>query len=180
MKTKTVSSLSKTVSTRSRVSKNSVRRRSFLRKLSRSNRAGQLVFVLILLLLLIPMSTSAQRKMQQTEALPPLIPVKDFFRNPDKVAYALSPNGEYLASLQPWEKRLNVFVEKIGSGQPATRVTSAKARDISGYTWKGDNRIVYVQDTGGDENFRLYAVGVDGSNPKDLTPFEKVRAMIID
>ena len=127
-----------------------------------------------------PLSTSAQRKVQQTEAVPPLIPVKDFFRNPDKVAYALSPNGEYLASLQPWEKRLNVFVEKIGSGQPATRVTSAKARDISGYTWKGDNRIVYVQDTGGDENFRLYAVGIDGSNPKDLTPFEKVRAQIID
>jgi hypothetical protein len=125
-------------------------------------------------------STSAQRKVQQTEALRPLIPMKDFFRNPDKVAYALSPNGEYLASLQPWEKRLNVFVEKIGSGQPATRVTSAKARDIRGYTWKGDNRIVYRQDTGGDENFRLYAVGVDGSNPKDLTPFEKVQAQIID
>ena len=135
---------------------------------------------LLLLLLLIPLSTSAQRKLQQTEALPPLIPVKDFFRNPDKTAYALSPNGEYLASLQPWEKRLNVFVEKIGSGQPATRVTSAKARDIRGYTWKGDNRIVYVQDTGGDENFRLFAVGIDGSNPKDLTPFEKVQAQIID
>jgi hypothetical protein len=37
-----------------------------------------------------------------------------------------------------------------------------------------------VQDTGGDENFQLYAVGIDGSNPKDLTPFEKVRAQIID
>jgi hypothetical protein len=173
----------KTVSALSRTSMNSVRRRSFLRKWPSSNRAVQSVFVLIhllLLLLCLPLSTSAQRKVQQTEAVPPLIPVKDFFRNPEKVAYALSPNGEYLASLQPWEKRLNVFVEKIGSGQPATRVTSAKARDISGYTWKGDNRIVYVQDTGGDENFRLYAVGIDGSNPKDLTPFEKVRAQIID
>ncbi|HEY9500962.1 MAG TPA: hypothetical protein VIR01_04950, partial [Pyrinomonadaceae bacterium] len=37
-----------------------------------------------------------------------------------------------------------------------------------------------MQDTGGDENFRLYAVGIDGSNPKDLTPFEKVQAQIID
>ena len=72
-----------------------------------------------------------------------------------------------------------MFVEKIGSGQ-ATRVTSAKERDIAGYAWKGDNRIVYIQDTGGDENYRLYAVGIDGSNPKDLTPFEKVRAQIID
>ncbi len=133
--------------------------------------------LLIQLLLLVPFSASAQS--QTKEALPPLIPMKDFFRNPVKVAYALSPNGEYLAFMQPWEKRLNVYVEKIGSGQ-ATRVTSAKERDISGYAWKGDNRIVYVQDTGGDENFRLFAVGIDGSNPKDLTPFEKVRASIID
>src|SRR5688500_12608367 len=139
------------------------------------------IFVLLIqLLFLLPLSASAQKKAQTNDAVAPLIPMKDFFRNPEKVAYQLSPNGEYLAFLQPWEKRLNVFVEKIGSGQPAVRVTSAKARDIAGFAWKGDNRIVYIQDTGGDENYRLYAVGIDGSNPKDLTPFEKVRAQIID
>ena len=135
--------------------------------------------LLLLLLLVVPFSASAQKNVQSKAAMPPLIPMKDFFRNPVKVAYSLSPNGEYLAFMQPWEKRLNVFVEKIGSGQ-ATRVTSAKERDIAGFAWKGNNRIVYIQDTGGDENFRLYAVGIDGSNPKDLTPFEKVRAQIID
>ena len=131
------------------------------------------------LLLVFPIAALAQKKAQSKETMAPIIPLKDFFRNPTKTAYALSPNGEYLAYLQPWETRLNVFVEKIGSGK-AVRVTSAKERDISGYAWKGDNRIVYIQDTGGDENYRLYAVGVDGSNPKDLTPFEKVRAQIID
>src|SRR5829696_2751174 len=135
--------------------------------------------LLVQLLLVLPISALAQNKTQTKDALAPIIPMKDFFRNPPKVGYSLSPNGEYLAFMQPWENRLNVFVEKIGSGQ-AVRVTSAKARDISGYAWKGDNRIVYIQDTGGDENFRLYAVGIDGSNPRDLTPFEKVRAQIID
>ncbi len=135
--------------------------------------------LLLPLLLLFPFSVFAQKSAPSKTALPPLIPMKDFFRNPVKVAYSLSPNGEYMAFMQPWENRLNIFVEKIGTGQ-ATRVTSAKARDISGYAWKGDNRIVYIQDTGGDENYRLYAVSIDGSNPKDLTPFEKVRAQIID
>jgi dipeptidyl aminopeptidase/acylaminoacyl peptidase len=129
--------------------------------------------------MLFPISAVAQESAQTKGSMPPLIPVKDFFRNPVKVGYSLSPNGDYLAFMQPWEKRLNVFVEKIGSGQ-ATRVTSAKERDIAGYAWKGNNRIVYIQDTGGDENFRLYAVGIDSSNPRDLTPFEKVRAQIID
>ncbi len=135
--------------------------------------------LLLALSLLLPFSALAQKNAQVKSALPPLVPLKDFFRNPVKTSYSLSPNGEYLAFMQPWETRLNIFVEKIGTGQ-ATRVTSAKARDIAGYAWKGDNRIVYVQDTGGDENFRLYAVSIDGSNPKDLTPFEKVRAQIID
>jgi len=134
--------------------------------------------LLLPLLFVFAMSALAQKK-AQNDAIAPLIPMKDFFRNPEKVAYSLSPNGEYLAFMQSWESRLNVFVEKIGSGQPV-RVTSAKERDIAGFAWKGDNRIVYVQDTGGDENYRLYAVGIDGSNPKDLTPFEKVRAQIID
>ncbi|HEU4796566.1 MAG TPA: prolyl oligopeptidase family serine peptidase [Pyrinomonadaceae bacterium] len=135
--------------------------------------------LLLQLLLVVPASAFAQQKAESKETTAPIIPLKDFFRNPTKVAYSLSPNGEYLAFMQPWESRLNVFVEKIGSGQ-ATRVTSAKARDISGFAWKGDNRIVYIQDTGGDENYRLYAVSIDGSNPKDLTPFEKVRAQIVD
>ena len=72
--------------------------------------------LLIQLLLLVTLSVSAQKKVQTNQAVAPLIPMKDFFRNPEKVAYALSPNGEYLAFMQPWEKRLNVFVEKIGSG----------------------------------------------------------------
>ncbi|MCA1578700.1 MAG: S9 family peptidase [Acidobacteria bacterium] len=135
--------------------------------------------LLLQLLIAFPVSALAQKKVDVKAGLAPLIPLKDFFRNPTKVAYALSPNGEYLAFMQPWESRLNIFVEKIGTGN-AVRVTSAKQRDISGYAWKGNNRIVYIQDTGGDENFRLYAVGIDGSNQKDLTPFEKVRAQIID
>ncbi len=109
----------------------------------------------------------------------PLIPMKDFFRNPVKSSFQLSPNGEYLAFMQPWENRMNVHVQKIGSDE-ITRITSAKARDIAGFAWANNERIVFVQDKGGDENFKLYAVNIDGSNEKTLTPFEKVRVGIID
>src|SRR5215213_1581913 len=153
--------------------------RQSLRNLWRTSMKTKALVLLLLLLLLLPFSAYAQKNAPGKTALPTLVPLKDFFRNPVKVSFSLSPNGEYLAFMQPWENRLNVFVEKIGTGQ-ATRVTSAKARDISSYAWKGDNRIVYIQDTGGDENYRLYAVSIDGSNPRDLTPFEKVRAQIID
>ena len=109
----------------------------------------------------------------------PLIPMKDFFKNPVKAAYQLSPDGEHLGFLQPWKNRLNVHVQKIGD-RKVTRLTNAEKRDITGYLWANNKRIVYVQDTGGDENYRAYAVNIDGSNSKDLTPFEKVQTQLID
>ncbi len=115
----------------------------------------------------------------QKEKVPPLIPMKDFFRNPTKTAFQLSPNGEYVAFMQPWKNRLNVHVQKIGEDK-VMRITSAENRDIAWFFWANNERIAYVQDKNGDENFKLFAVNIDGSNPKVLTPFEKVRVMPID
>ncbi len=113
------------------------------------------------------------------EEQPRIIPMKDFFRNPESAVFELSPDGSHLAFLKPWENRLNVHVQKIGE-EEATRITSATERDIAGYFWANNNRIAYVQDTAGDENFRFYAVSIDGSDLKELTPFEKVRVELID
>lgn len=117
--------------------------------------------------------------MPKKEGPAPLIPVKDFFRNPVQTSFQLSPNGEYLAFKQPWKNRMNVHVQKIGEDK-VTRVTDATARDVAGFFWANNERLVFVQDKGGDENFKLYAVNLDGSNLKELTPFEKVRVGIID
>ncbi len=108
-----------------------------------------------------------------------LIPMRDFFKNPEKTAFQLSPDGEHIALFKSWQNRLNIHVQKIGEAQE-TRITSATERDIAGYVWASNNRIAYVQDKAGDENFKLYAVNVDGSNLKELTPFEKIRVQIVD
>lgn len=113
------------------------------------------------------------------EELAPLIPTEDFFRNPEKVGFSLSPDGEHLAFLQPWETRLNIHVQKIGE-EEATRITSSTERDIVRYFWTGNSRIAYLQDTKGDENWRLYTVNVDGTEENELTPFEKVQVRIVD
>jgi dipeptidyl aminopeptidase/acylaminoacyl peptidase len=108
-----------------------------------------------------------------------MIPLEDFFRKPDKIALRLSPDGRYLAWLEPWERRLNLTVRDLADGS-TRRVTSSRGRDLGGYAWVSNERLVYVQDSGGDENFRLYAVGRDGSNPIDLTPFDGVKCDIVD
>ena len=109
----------------------------------------------------------------------PLIPMEDFFRNPEMTRFSLSPDGKHLAFLKPWQTRLNIHVQKIGE-EEVTQITHSTERDIIGYFWANNSRITYVQDKLGDENFRLYGVNIDGSGEKELTPFEKVRVQLID
>jgi dipeptidyl aminopeptidase/acylaminoacyl peptidase len=106
------------------------------------------------------------------------IPVRDFFRNPEKSDFMLSQDGRYLSWLAPYRKRLNVYVRPLAGGR-TRRITSETARDLAGYFWKGD-RILYEKDFGGDENFHLVSVGLDGRGLRDLTPGAKVQAQVVD
>lgn len=110
------------------------------------------------------------------------IPLEDFFRNPEMSSFQLSPNGEYISYMKPWEdgnRMMNVYVRKINSDEEI-RLTSASKRSLYGYGWLNDERIAYVQDQGGDENIHIYAVDIDGKNDIDLTPFENIQARITD
>ena len=108
-----------------------------------------------------------------------LISLRDFFRNPERSSFQVSPDGNSISFMQPYQSRMNVFVQPRAGGE-AVRVTSETERDIAGYFWKGSARIVYRKDFKGDENYHVMAVDVDGKNLVDLTPFEKVRANIVD
>ncbi len=105
--------------------------------------------------------------------------VEDFFRTPDKSRYQLSPDGTYFSYMGPYQRRQNIFIQKIGA-KDAVRITSETDRSIAGYFWANNNRLVYIKDSGGDENFKLFAVDKDGTHAKDLTPFDGVRIQIID
>lgn len=116
---------------------------------------------------------------QETNMNAPIIPMKDFFKNPEKTSFTLSPDGKQLAFLQPWESRLNIHVQQIGSDE-VIRVSSSTERDIFGFFWANNQKLVYIQDKGGDENYRIYVASADGKDERDLTPFDGVRAMILD
>jgi dipeptidyl aminopeptidase/acylaminoacyl peptidase len=114
----------------------------------------------------------------QSKEAAPIIPMQDFFRNPENAYFSLSPDGKKIAFTKPVNQRMNIFCTVIGSGD-TIQLTNFTDRDVQAYFWKGD-KIVYVKDKGGDENFHLYVVGSNGLNQKDLTPFEKVNVQIID
>ncbi|MCY7409734.1 MAG: S9 family peptidase, partial [Chitinophagales bacterium] len=111
--------------------------------------------------------------------MPHLIPIEDFFRNPAKTRFQISPNGEFISFMAPWKNRLNVFTQKFGNTE-IHQVTQETERNIAGYFWGSDNRILFLKDKGGDENYHLYSVSIEGNEERDLTPFEGITVQIID
>lgn len=105
--------------------------------------------------------------------------MEDFFRNPEKTAFQISPDGKYFSFLAPYKGRMNIFVQEIDTNT-SRRLTAETDRDISSYFWGNNNRILYLKDNGGNENYKLFGVNIDGSNLICLTDFDGVRTTIID
>jgi dipeptidyl aminopeptidase/acylaminoacyl peptidase len=108
-----------------------------------------------------------------------LIPRTVLFGNPDKASPELSPDGTRLAYLAPLDGVLNVWVGAAdGTGmRPVTRDTD---RGVRFYTWAHDNRhLLYLQDQGGDENWRLHKVQPETQADDDLTPYPSVQVQVI-
>ena len=105
--------------------------------------------------------------------------LEDFFRNSDRSGYQISPDGNYFSFLAPYEDRMNIFVQRIGS-EETVRLTSETARSVAGYMWATNERILFMKDTAGDENFQLYGVNLDGSDLRAYTAFPGVRTTLID
>ncbi|MEL7427305.1 MAG: S9 family peptidase, partial [Bacteroidota bacterium] len=95
--------------------------------------------------------------------------VEDFFRLPEQIAFQLSPSGEYIAFLAPYERRNNIHVRRLDE-EEAVRITSETDRSISSFFWASDDRIVFVKDSVGNENYQLFAVNKDCENARDSTP----------
>jgi dipeptidyl aminopeptidase/acylaminoacyl peptidase len=110
---------------------------------------------------------------------PKLIPLDVLLGNPDKIQPQISPDGTKLAYVAPLDGVLNVWVGTVGKDEFAP-VTHDTDRGVMGYAWVHDGRhILYVQDQGGDENWRIYTVDLETGEIVDRTPFEGVQAQVL-
>jgi len=119
-------------------------------------------------------TTTAQKSMIEKQ-----IPLEDFFKNPEKSSYQISPDGKYYSFMAPYEKRMNIFVQQRATDN-VIQLTAETDRSVSGYFWPNSERILYLKDTGGDENFKLYGINIDSTNAIAYTEFDGVRTQIID
>ncbi len=121
-------------------------------------------------------------------APPPLIDREIFFGDPELAGATISPDGEHIAFLKPYNDVRNVWVKRTDEPFDAARpVTADTRRPIPQFFWSRDGRyILFVQDRDGDENYNLYAVDPNaepaeaGGAPaaRNLTEADNVRVAL--
>lgn len=107
--------------------------------------------------------------------------VADYFARPKASSFSLSPNGKYMSYMEKEDsgKKRHVYIKEIATGK-VNRAIEEKDELIKGYGWINNERLYYAMDKGGDENFHIYGANIDGSNAKDLTPYDGVKAGIVN
>jgi dipeptidyl aminopeptidase/acylaminoacyl peptidase len=117
----------------------------------------------------------------------PLIDRELFFDNPEITGGQISPDGQWMTFIKEHKGVLNIWLKKLDAPfEDAQPITADTTRPIPGYFWTFDSKyVLYVQDKGGNEDYHVYALdpfaeaGPDGVPPaRDLTPYEKTRALI--
>jgi len=115
----------------------------------------------------------------QQQVTTPLIPREVLFGNPERTSPEISPDGTQLGYLAPVDGVLNVWIRTLGKTDDRA-VTADTKRGIRNFSWQYDNQhILYTQDVGGDENWRLYQTDIATKQTRDLTPFDKVRVDLV-
>lgn len=110
----------------------------------------------------------------------PLIPREVLFGNPERVAPALSPDGARLGFVAPVGGVLNVWVGPADDPAAARPVTADPGRGIRSYLFCHDDRtLLYVQDTEGDEDWRVYALDLGSGEARLVTPEHGVAAQVL-
>lgn len=106
--------------------------------------------------------------------------VEDYFAKPKASTFRFSPDGKYLSYREKDENgKRHIFVREISTGK-ITRAIEEKEELVRSYGWVNNERLVYAMDKGGNENYHIYGVNLDGSELRDLTPFDGVRASILE
>src|SRR5699024_1533017 len=86
--------------------------------------------------------------------------VEDYFQRPKSSAFQLTTNGKYMTDREKDEQnKRHVYVKNIATGE-VQRVIEEGEELVRSYGWVNDHRLVYAMDSGGDENYHIYAVDV--------------------
>ncbi len=102
------------------------------------------------------------------------IEIKEFFKNPTKRNFQISPDRKKIAFLDSYKKRTNIYIMDLET-KKIKIITKQQKRNINSYSWKNNDYIYYLQDNNGDENYHVWIVDLKTLKVEDITPQENLK-----
>jgi dipeptidyl aminopeptidase/acylaminoacyl peptidase len=103
----------------------------------------------------------------------PLVAIDHFFQTPSMTGIEFSPDGKRILCLIPYNGRRNLAVIDLEK-KSKNLLSSFEDKDALGPFWVNNDRILFFADRDGNENFDIYSVNADGSNPAMISPDRSV------
>jgi dipeptidyl aminopeptidase/acylaminoacyl peptidase len=127
-----------------------------------------------LLILLLPLCFACRQQQHK------LIPVNDFFKSEERVAFSISPDGKNLSYLKLTGANQNIFVENIATGK-ADQITNLNASVVGYYFWVSDNELIYYRQkkAGPNNPADVFIIDRSGKNARQLNDNEKSRMRVL-
>ena len=134
---------------------------------------------LVYIIALFTFASCGNDNIEEQEESHDFIPMRDFFRHPDKTRFKLSPDGKYLSYLAKYNNRLNIHIQRIHDDSVIT-ITKESDRDIRYYFWANNHCILYLKDEFGNEQYKLYGVNLNDMSQKVFVDYDNVTTGVID
>lgn len=109
----------------------------------------------------------------------PLIPRKLLFDNANAFGAQISPDGQWITWIAPFDGVLNIWIAPTNAPHSGEPITRTKGRPIDSQRWPPDGRyVMFVNDETGDENTHVFIVDPKTQELRDLTPIAGVSAQL--
>jgi dipeptidyl aminopeptidase/acylaminoacyl peptidase len=123
--------------------------------------------------LLLPLLFACQHKSGR------VIPVNDFFKSQERVAFAISPDGKNLSYLKLIDKKQELFIENIESGK-SLQLTHLDDNIIGYYFWVSNDELIYYKEKqSASKHADVFIINKSGSNERRLNDNEKSRIQVL-
>jgi dipeptidyl aminopeptidase/acylaminoacyl peptidase len=108
------------------------------------------------------------------------IPIEDFFKNPEKVAFKISPDGKYISYLKKYNGKFNIFIQSLADGKElmATSFTDFAVR--GDYNWTYDNQILFGQEDRSRDTHPMQVLDIKTLQTKTVLSEGKVSVRVLN
>jgi dipeptidyl aminopeptidase/acylaminoacyl peptidase len=107
------------------------------------------------------------------------IPISDFFKNPEKSFFRLSPDGKYVSYLKPYKGRQNLFIQSLADGKERM-ATSFADYSVREYSWTYNDQIVLSQDVISNDEFKMFALDVPTFTIREIVSLNNGRIFLLN